>query len=61
MTAHDSADDPLGRRAGMTRWISTAGGAVQPVTLAVVRLALGRVGPSEQAARDQLRRLGHQA
>jgi uncharacterized protein (DUF2236 family) len=28
------------------------------VTLAVVRLALGRVGPSEQAARRRLRRLG---
>jgi uncharacterized protein (DUF2236 family) len=31
------------------------------VTLAVVRLALGPVGPSEQAARTRLRRLGYQA
>ncbi|CAI3791949.1 oxygenase MpaB family protein [Pseudarthrobacter sp. MM222] len=31
------------------------------LTLAVVRLALGQVGPSEQAARDRLRRLGYQA
>jgi uncharacterized protein (DUF2236 family) len=31
------------------------------LTLAVVRLALGQRGPSEQAARDRLRRLGHQA
>ncbi|WP_310061217.1 oxygenase MpaB family protein [Arthrobacter ginsengisoli] len=31
------------------------------VTLGVVHLALGRVGPSEQAARDRLRRLGHRA
>jgi uncharacterized protein (DUF2236 family) len=30
-------------------------------TLAVVRLALGRMGPSEQAARDRLRRLGHES
>jgi uncharacterized protein (DUF2236 family) len=30
-------------------------------TLAVVHLALGRMGPSEQAARDRLRRLGHPA
>jgi hypothetical protein len=28
------------------------------VTLAVVHVALGRVGPSEQAARRRLRRLG---
>lgn len=31
------------------------------VTLAVVRLALGRMGPSEQAARDRLKRLGYPA
>jgi uncharacterized protein (DUF2236 family) len=31
------------------------------VVLAVVRLALGRTGPSEQAARGRLRRLGHPA
>jgi uncharacterized protein (DUF2236 family) len=30
-------------------------------TLAVVHLALGRVGPSEQAARRRLRRLGYEA
>lgn len=30
-------------------------------TLAVVHLALGRMGPSEQAARDRLRRLGYPA
>lgn len=30
-------------------------------TLAVVRLALGPVGPSEQAARDRLRRLGYES
>jgi uncharacterized protein (DUF2236 family) len=29
------------------------------VTLGVVHLALGKVGPSEQAARERLRRLGH--
>lgn len=31
------------------------------LTLAVVRLALGQRGPSEQAARDRLRRLGYHA
>jgi uncharacterized protein (DUF2236 family) len=31
------------------------------VTLAVVRLALGPMGPSEQAARDRLQRLGYQS
>ena len=31
------------------------------VTLGVVHLALGRVGPSEQAARARLRRLGYDA
>ena len=31
------------------------------LTLAVVRLALGRRGPSEHAARDRLRRLGYHA
>jgi uncharacterized protein (DUF2236 family) len=31
------------------------------VTLGVVHLALGRMGPSEQAARDRLRRLGYEA
>ena len=31
------------------------------VTLWVVHLALGRVGPSEQAARTRLRRLGYRA
>jgi len=29
------------------------------VTLGIVHLALGRVGPSEQAARQRLRRLGY--
>jgi uncharacterized protein (DUF2236 family) len=31
------------------------------VTLIIVHLALGRVGPSEQAARSRLRRLGYSA
>ncbi|MCB5281622.1 MULTISPECIES: oxygenase MpaB family protein [unclassified Arthrobacter] len=31
------------------------------VTLSIVHLALGRVGPSEQAARNRLRRLGYRA
>ena len=31
------------------------------VVLAVVRLTLGRSGPSEQAARQRLRRLGYEA
>ena len=31
------------------------------VTLGVVHLALGRMGPSEQAARERLRRLGRKA
>lgn len=53
--------DMLGLRAARLGPIPLPVRLITRVVLAVVRLALGRTGPSEQAARVRLRRLGYPA